>query len=79
VKLLLLSIALASLPMSAFADFSCSAVPRAGVDPVTCAMWTALLLSAKKDNRAVSFYYSGSIGCAALPVYANSPAPYYIG
>lgn len=108
-KKLLLSIVLISLPMSAFADFSCQGVPnqvlvygdgsvnvfqtprgdytyicnlttpRLGVDPVTCAMWTALLLSAKKDNRVVSFYYSGNVGCTALPVYSNSPAPYYIG
>lgn len=108
-KKLLLSVVLTSLPMSAFADFSCSVVPtavlvyadgnvnvhhagrndytyvcnvttpRLGVDPTTCAMWTAILLSAKKDNRAVSFYYPGSGSCATLPVYSNSPAPTYIG
>jgi hypothetical protein len=108
-KKLLLSMVLVSLPMSAFADFSCQAVPtvvlvygegsvnvfhagrndytyvcnvttpRLGIDPVTCAMWTAILLSAKKDNRLVSFYYAGSGTCATLPVYSNSPAPYYIG
>ena len=108
-KKLLLSIVLASLPMSAFANFSCSAVPeivlvygdgsvnvfhsgrndytyvcnlaspRLGVDPVTCAMWTSLLLAAKKNNQAVQFYYPGTGSCATLPVYSNSPAPTYIG
>ena len=108
-KKLLMSIALASLPMSAFADFSCNAVPtnvlvygdgsvnvfhagrndytyvcnvsqpRLGVDPVTCAMWTAMLLSAKKDNRMLQFYYPGTGSCSTLPVYSNSPAPTYIG
>jgi len=108
-KKLLLSIVLISLPMSAFADFSCLAVPtavlvygdgsiniyhagrndytyvcnlstpRLGVDPVTGALWTSMLLAAKKNNQIIQILYPGSGSCATLPVYSNSPAPTYIG
>jgi hypothetical protein len=53
--------------------------PRLGVDPTTCAMWTALLLSARKNASNVMLYYSGTGSCATLPVYSNSPAPVYVG
>jgi hypothetical protein len=53
--------------------------PRLGVDTTTCAMWTALLLTARKNASNVMLYYSGSGSCATLPVYSNSPAPYYLG
>jgi len=108
-KKIFLSVVLASLPMSAFADYACnttiSAVlvyydgtinllhpargdytyvcnlntPRLGIDTTTCAMWTALLLAARKNRSNVSIYYPGTGSCATLPVYGNSPAPTYIG
>jgi hypothetical protein len=52
---------------------------RLGVDPATCAMWTALMLSAHKDHAPIQLYYPGTGSCATLPVYGNSPAPTYIG
>jgi len=108
-KRLFLSVVLATLPASAFADYSCNTIvnavlvyndgsinvlhpargdytyicnlntPRLGVDTTTCAMWTALLLSARKAHTPVSFYYPGTGSCATLPVYGNSPAPTYLG
>ena len=53
--------------------------PRLGVDPVTCALWAATLLNARKTASNVMLYYSGSGSCATLPVYGNSPAPVYVG
>jgi hypothetical protein len=49
------------------------------VEPQTCAMWTALLLQAKRNNTPVTFWYSGSGSCATLATYSNSPVPVYIG
>jgi hypothetical protein len=106
---LLVSMVLTMLPVSALADYSCSATltavlvyndgsinvfhparndytyicnlntPRLGVDTTTCAVWTALMLSARKNGTPVTFYYPGTGSCATLPVYSNSPAPTYIG
>jgi hypothetical protein len=52
---------------------------RQGVSPVTCAMWAAMLQQIQKGNSTADFYYSGEGSCAALPTYASSPAPVYIG
>lgn len=52
---------------------------RQGVSPVTCAMWAAMLQQIQKSNLTADFYYSGEGSCAALPTYASSPAPVYIG
>jgi hypothetical protein len=49
------------------------------VEPQTCAMWTALLLQAKKNNTTVTFYYPGTGSCATLATYSNAPVPFYIG
>jgi hypothetical protein len=49
------------------------------VEPLTCAMWTALLLQAKKNNTPVTFWYAGNGSCATLPTYSNAPVPVYIG
>ncbi len=49
------------------------------VQPNTCAIWTALLLQAKKTNEQVQIWFPGTGSCATLPVYGNSPVPSYIG
>jgi hypothetical protein len=49
------------------------------VKPETCAMWTAILLQAKKNNTKVNFYFPGTGSCETLPVYGASPVPIYIG
>lgn len=50
-----------------------------GVSPTTCAMWTGLLLGAKKRNAKVTFYYGGEGSCSTLPTYGEAPVPGYIG
>lgn len=52
---------------------------RDGVSIVTCAMWTSMLQSIKKENAQATFYYSGEGSCSTLPIYGSSPAPVYIG
>jgi hypothetical protein len=49
------------------------------VKPETCAMWTALLLQAKKDNTPVTFYFAGSGTCSEISLYTSAPVPIYIG
>ncbi|WP_299493362.1 hypothetical protein [uncultured Shewanella sp.] len=50
-----------------------------GVSIATCAMWTSMLQSIKKDNGKAIFYYAGDGSCATLPTYSSSPTPEYIG
>jgi hypothetical protein len=51
-----------------------------GVSTTTCAMWTAMLQSAKKRDVMMNFYYSEPTGsCATLPLYGEAPVPGYIG
>ncbi|WP_298771326.1 hypothetical protein [uncultured Shewanella sp.] len=50
-----------------------------GVSIATCAMWTSMLQSIKKDKGQAIFYYEGEGSCATLPIYAASPTPVYIG
>lgn len=50
-----------------------------GVSIATCAMWTSMLQSIKKENGKAFFYYAGEGSCATLPTYSSSPAPIYIG
>jgi hypothetical protein len=49
------------------------------VKPETCAMWTGILLQAKKNNTPVTFWFTGSGTCAAINTYASAPVPVYIG
>jgi len=50
-----------------------------GVDPATCAMWTAMLQSIKKKNGIANFYFDGTGSCDAIGTYTNAPVPVYIG
>jgi hypothetical protein len=50
-----------------------------GVPTATCAMWTAMLLQAKRNNTLLQFYYDGTGACSTLPTYSSAPAPIYIG
>ncbi|WP_323141138.1 hypothetical protein [Massilia phyllosphaerae] len=52
---------------------------RQGVTPTTCAVWFALVESAKKRNGIVNFYYGGDGSCATLRTYDESPPPSYVG
>ena len=49
------------------------------VGPTTCAMWAALLLRAKKDNRMVQFWFPGAGSCSTIATYSAAPVPTYIG
>lgn len=49
------------------------------VKPETCAMWTAILLQAKKNNTPVTIYFPGTGTCATIATYGNAPVPIYIG
>ena len=53
--------------------------PRLGIQTTTCAIWTAALFEARKNNSNIALYYSGDGSCATLPTYSNSPAPVYLG
>ena len=50
-----------------------------GVDPTTCAMWTAMLQSIKKKNGIANFYFDGTGSCDSMGTYWSAPAPVYIG
>jgi hypothetical protein len=51
-----------------------------GVSSTTCAMWTAMLQSAKKRDVMLNFYYGDATGsCATLPLYGEAPVPSYLG
>ena len=50
-----------------------------GVDPATCAMWTAMLQSIKKKNGIANFYFDGAGSCDAMGTYTSAPVPVYIG
>ena len=52
---------------------------RDGVNIATCAMWTSMLQSIKKQGGQATFYYGGDGSCATLPTYNSSPTPVYIG
>ncbi len=52
---------------------------RQGVGITTCAMWTSMLQSIKKQGGKAAFYFSGDGSCSTLPTYSASPAPVYIG
>lgn len=50
---------------------------RQGVNVPTCAMWTATLKQAKKENKKLTFHYSSDThsSCAELPAGTNAPVP----
>jgi len=50
-----------------------------GVDPATCAMWTAMLQSIKKKDGIAAFYFAGAGSCDAMGTYTSAPVPVYIG
>jgi|SRR5688572_8237073 hypothetical protein len=53
---------------------------RLGVSTATCALWTSLLINVKENrSKAEIFYRVTGTTCRDLPLYANSPAPWYIG
>ncbi|MCL1124631.1 hypothetical protein [Shewanella surugensis] len=52
---------------------------KGGVSIATCAMWTSMLQSIKKEKGQAIFYYAGEGNCATLPTYGSSPTPEYIG
>lgn len=52
---------------------------RDDVSIATCAMWTSMLQSIKKDKGQAVFYYDGEGSCATLETYVSSPTPVYIG
>lgn len=50
-----------------------------GVSPSTCAIWSAMILQAKRANSVLQFYYDGAGACSTLPTYSSAPVPVYIG
>jgi len=56
---------------------------RQGVSIATCAVWSAMIQSARKVNKSLSFYYdvtnASFSSCSTVPVYSGAPAPVYIG
>lgn len=52
---------------------------RGVVTPTTCAMWTAVVLGAKKRDALATFYFPGEGSCATLNTYGDAAIPTYIG
>jgi hypothetical protein len=50
------------------------------VDPMVCWGWYSLVMTAKKENKQVTIYYShpNAADCATLPTYSSSVPPEYV-
>ena len=44
-----------------------------------CLSWYAIAAKAAADNAFLTVYYAENLTCAALPTYAASPVPIYVG
>ena len=52
---------------------------RGGINPTTCAMWTATLHSIKARNGLAMFAYPGTGTCASLATFEVAPVPTMVG